>query len=447
MATNPRTIELRALRLGKLGLDNLVKEMIEGREVLAPHIRRAVDNVGEAKNVLHLDGQLKKRYEAFKKVVEATDKNEKINFEGLEGKGAGTYSRAAADKIVNTVEGRGGASDRYKYKDMGDKKNALMGKLFIDMQGITEMGHRDLSILVGSMSLLLVEMDPKDPRRAALRGMLVIAKEIDKLTKGAEMSLTEFANIHKDQLKSPLNVYADAKVAVDALKGVKGTVDYTMELRDINNKKSQLSVALGKEYNKLVAGDTKSFEKILKGIDITNLSGSPTIAQHIGAQIRDILDPKARYKKGTVKPKRGKGRVAEIGKAKTKKLKSGRLAPIKLTKPKKVKAKTSKVSMNNMLGMINAKLPGVVLDNMGAPGLESRTGKFAQSVKVTEVIQTRGGFPSIGYSYQKDPYQVFESTSGTRFADPDRDPRRIIDTSIRELAAQMAIGRLYTRRV
>lgn len=447
MATNPRTIELRALRLGKLGLDNLVREMLEGREVLAPHIRRAIDNVGEAKNVLHLDGQLKKRYEAFKKAVEATDKNEKINFEGLDGKGAGTYTRAAATKIINTVEGRGAASDRYKYKEMGDKQNALMGKLFIDMKGITEMGHRDLSILVGSMSMLLVAMDPKDPRRPALRGMLVLAKEIDKLTKGPKMSLTEFANIHKDQLESPINVYADAKVAVDAFKGVDGTVDYTMELRDINNEKSRLSIELGKEYNKLVAGDTKSFEKHLKGIDITNLSGSPSIAQHIGAQIRDILDPKARYNKGTVKPNRGKGRVAKIGKAKTKKLKSGRLAPIKLTKPKKVRAKTSKVSLNNMLGMINAKLPGTVLDNMGVPGLESRTGKFAQSVKVTEIIQTRQGFPSVGYTYAKDPYQVFETTSGTRFADPDRDPRKVIDRSIREIAAQMAIGRLYTRRV
>jgi len=446
MATNPRTIELRALRLGKIGLDNLVKEMIEGREVLAPHIRRAIDNLGEAKNVLHLDGELKKRYDAFKKVVEATDKNEKINFEGLEGKGAGTYSRAAADKIINTVEGKGKASERYKYKDMGDMKNPLMGKLFIDMKGITEMGHRDLSVLVGSMSLLLVEMDPKDPRRPALRGMLVIAKEIDKLTKGAEMSLTEFANIHKDQLNSPLDVHADAKIAVDALKGVAGTVDYTMELQDVNNKKSRLSVALGKEYNKLVAGDMKSFEKILKDIDITQLSGSPTIAQHIGAQVRDILDPNARYMKGKLKPKKGKGRVAEIGKAKTKKLKSGRLAPIALTKAKKQAAKTSKVSLNSMLGMINAKLPGTVLDNMGRPGLESRTGRFAQSVRATDVTQTSKGYPSVGYTYEKDPYQVYETSSGTRFSDAKRDPRIVIDKSIREIAATMAMGRLYTRR-
>ena len=66
MATDPRTIRLRSLRKGKGGLDNLINEMLSGEPVLAPHIRKAIDNLGEARNVLHLDGELKKRYEAFK---------------------------------------------------------------------------------------------------------------------------------------------------------------------------------------------------------------------------------------------------------------------------------------------------------------------------------------------------------------------------------------------
>ena len=33
------------------------------------------------------------------------------------------------------------------------------------------------------------------------------------------------------------------------------------------------------------------------------------------------------------------------------------------------------------------------------------------------------------------------------WASPDRDPRKLIDESIREIAAQMAVGRFYTRRV
>jgi len=32
------------------------------------------------------------------------------------------------------------------------------------------------------------------------------------------------------------------------------------------------------------------------------------------------------------------------------------------------------------------------------------------------------------------------------WADSHRDPRQLIDASIREIAAEMAIGRFYTRR-
>ena len=85
---------------------------------------------------------------------------------------------------------------------------------------------------------------------------------------------------------------------------------------------------------------------------------------------------------------------------------------------------------------------------MQSPRLNYQTGRFASSVKVTDISTTGGGFPSIGYTYQKDPYQVFEVGAGrSPWANVDRDPRKLIDTSIREIAAQMAIGRFYTRRV
>ena len=59
----------------------------------------------------------------------------------------------------------------------------------------------------------------------------------------------------------------------------------------------------------------------------------------------------------------------------------------------------------------------------------------------------RKNYASIGYTYDKDPYQVFEASSGTRFADRQRDPRTLIDASIREIAATLFTGRLFTRRI
>lgn len=93
-----------------------------------------------------------------------------------------------------------------------------------------------------------------------------------------------------------------------------------------------------------------------------------------------------------------------------------------------------------LLGILNQQLPRVVANNMGSPKLNYVTGRFSSSVNVTDVTQTAQGFPSIGFTYRRNPYGVFES-------DPDRDPRKLIDLSIREVAAQFAIGRFYTRRV
>ena len=100
-----------------------------------------------------------------------------------------------------------------------------------------------------------------------------------------------------------------------------------------------------------------------------------------------------------------------------------------------------------MMVLMNKELPSTVRKNMGVPALVNRTGRFASSVSLTDVVPTTLGFPSFGYTYQKAPYQVFEMGAGSPpWATPGRDPRRIIDASIRELAVRFAIGRFYTRR-
>lgn len=123
-----------------------------------------------------------------------------------------------------------------------------------------------------------------------------------------------------------------------------------------------------------------------------------------------------------------------------------RRVPAVTIAPKKTQAKTSKVNLNNLLGLLNVQLPKVVARNMGSPRLINRTGRFAQSVRATDIALTRQEFPSIGYTYDRGRYGVFESTSGNSRASTDRDPRPLIDQSIREIAASFALGRIYTRR-
>ena len=99
-------------------------------------------------------------------------------------------------------------------------------------------------------------------------------------------------------------------------------------------------------------------------------------------------------------------------------------------------------------GLLNAKLPAEVRRNMGPPGLVNRTGKFASSVRVTDISTTPQGYPSIGFTYDKNPYQVFEQGAGkTPWANKNRDPRKLIDRSIREIASEILVGRFFTRRI
>ena len=99
-------------------------------------------------------------------------------------------------------------------------------------------------------------------------------------------------------------------------------------------------------------------------------------------------------------------------------------------------------------GLLNTKLSGDIRKNMKAPALVNRSGDFASSVRVTEITTTAKGFPSIGYTYDKNPYQVFELGAGTvPWATEQRDPRKLISKSIREIAREMLVGRFFTRRV
>lgn len=131
--------------------------------------------------------------------------------------------------------------------------------------------------------------------------------------------------------------------------------------------------------------------------------------------------------------------------------KSIKPARVKTVKPtqsvfsikQETKAEESYVSL---AAILNKRINEVVRKNMRPPdSLENRTGRFADSVRIENVVPTKQGFPSIGYSYMKYPYQTFER--GYKQGNLDLDPRDLIEASIREIALELTIGRFYTRRV
>lgn len=230
-----------------------------------------------------------------------------------------------------------------------------------------------------------------------------------------------------------------------------------------NTKTNTMEVFLGSQRANAVEGGIsgarkaklqklllKSIKKLDNGIPIAELPGSDSFVQ--------IFEKKVVSQ--TLTPFRGKKNI-KVSKSKkpkhstkkvTKKITPAATPLASRLKRKAIKARKAKESPAaqplQLIALFNARLPETVQKNMNEPALVNRTGTFAESVRVIDATKTPKGFPSFGYTYDKEPYGVFEMGMGAApWATPERDPRRIIDQSIREIAKQAAIGRFFTRRV
>ncbi len=105
----------------------------------------------------------------------------------------------------------------------------------------------------------------------------------------------------------------------------------------------------------------------------------------------------------------------------------------------------------SITNMLNQRLSRQVEENMGEPGLVNRTGRLARSVRVIKFLRGRGrgNLPTIQYTYEADPYSVFEmgGRGDKRWATGERDPRVLIDKSVREVAAELMMSRFKTQRL
>lgn len=191
-----------------------------------------------------------------------------------------------------------------------------------------------------------------------------------------------------------------------------------------------------------------AIEKYLVEAELADQKGSKSIRENATNMVEHLVVSElskvknSRVQRKTKASYRNKVKVSTTFKAKRSRPKKSN----KKTPTTRIYSKSSSASMPlQLIVLINRDLPRVVAKNMGSPALNYRTGRFASSVRVTDVVKTPKGFPSIGYTYDKDRYQTFEP--GFAQGSVDRDPRKLIDKSMREIAAQYAVGRFFTRRV
>jgi hypothetical protein len=114
----------------------------------------------------------------------------------------------------------------------------------------------------------------------------------------------------------------------------------------------------------------------------------------------------------------------------------------------------SDIALGNLMNMIQKALPRHLKNNMEPPALQYRgignpkqgTGPFNTGVRITSVKNNKkvpGGI-NVNYTYEKYPYQTFEP--GFKQGDPFRDPRKLIQESIRDIMIERKQSRFLNFR-
>jgi len=274
---------------------------------------------------------------------------------------------------------------------------------------------------------------------------------IDDINKGEEKPLTP---LEIAKALNALEIPEDPSLKIQRIIRETGDDEMNVFLGDFQENKDEMGV-VKRNKNARIARIKELQDQLNKNPGkIIDMPGSDSFRQIKRKKtIKKVIEPfikipgiEVKTEDIKVKPSNTtvENRKTNRRKARVKKVKSP-LQKVKQTPLGNVKKQSN--SPTRLAALINAKLPQTVAKNMGPPRLENRTGRFASSTRVVDVQQTPQGFPSIGYTYEKNPYSVFERTSGTRFASAERDPRDLIQLSIREIAQQLTIGRFFTRRV
>lgn len=309
----------------------------------------------------------------------------------------------------------------------------------------------------------------KDAKETGLVGPVSGMVDLTEQKAAFNLEHIEGANIlHfiNDSIVSALNAELQGtKVSSSDLSVIKNALskeEYKLLMSVLKDaEKGTMKVSIGSTLGNLRLGGGKEkdlileLKKVIEKLNVVDLPGSDSLRQ--GARKKVVRATMKPMKDVAKKNPRVKVTAEDdvikngVGKAvKAKAYKSKKAAVKKRSIRKRAVASKrgpgqTQPSLFALIGILNEKLPQTVAGNMGSPRLNNRSGRFAQSVRVVDIARTSQGYPSIGYTYQTSPYQTFEV--GRKQGSSDLDPRRLIDSSIRDIAQGMAFGRFYTRRL
>lgn len=245
-------------------------------------------------------------------------------------------------------------------------------------------------------------------------------------TRAVKAARTAINNLYDIQAQFDYSFKNTSPEAVQKAKNTLGEA-YIVVTLQTSKKNNQFS-------NKEAAIYFKLLKDLAVAIDPTTISGSNNIIQDIAQSVSNIFTGKKSKVHATQKA------TTKVNiKAKTKSIGSVFRIPIQGFVDKVVP------SSINLLAILQASINKQVAKNMGKGNehrvLNYRTGRFAESVQVQRLSESRQGMITAFYSYMRNPYGTF-SEGGRQQFPKSRDPKLLISKSVRELAAPIVGARM-----
>lgn len=335
----------------------------------------------------------------------------------------------------------------FEAKEDNESKDSLdlitrMMKLLLDSDFITSNIYNTQSVMVKAVKRS-GGIDPKVISELQFTGGNKYAGEV-LLAAGSKLDAFIAANLS--------NVTgASATAFNDLVKSLKPVADLILLQAE--------KLSSGFDDKKLLEDIKKDTDYIKKLIETP---GSLSFLQGIGANVASLIKTgkpsnvqvtKVKVQKSS-KTKEDIGikkatqhMIKTLSKLKSDLAKNNKKIKIKI-KGAQIAARTT--NLLKLQDLINDSLVDRVKQNMGKGTdtkiLNLRSGRFAESVKVERMSESREGMITAFYSYMKNPYATF-SKGGRQENPPSRDPKLLIARSIRDIAAQKVSNRLRSVNV
>lgn len=289
-------------------------------------------------------------------------------------------------------------------------------------------------------------------------------EQADKLADAERKVLLEVLDRYIDKLQKDDLATANLPNNVDQelyASYIKSSGKYLVEIqhRVGNIQAGAASIPIVTELRNLFTLKEKDLEAIIRnspalGTALLTTEGSPSYLNILARDLANIIQGKPTSKqvyKTTPRLVAKKTNKISRPAKKSKELADAKRLRDKVAKTKKdpkqftTEIPDPQLQLFSLRDYINTHLQDVISANMGDGTskrvLNYRTGRFAGSVEVQNLTQSREGLITAFYTYMKNPYATF-SAGGAQEQPRSRDPQLLIANSIREIAAQRVANRL-----